>query len=227
METLLVILAALAAGVPTGAVDSDKIATLVTPIYLAYRDAVARDAALPPATSDAERLVRLEAIDQAGRKVFSTIKFDGLTETEKTAARTAIWTEIEAHDDADLKALKTLLPNEGWFRIGVVGKAAAGAAFLIAQHATDKAFQTEVLSRMKPLFGTSDLDGQDYGLLFDRVSLGEGRAQTCGSQVSCQNGRYAPMTLADPDHVDDRRRAAGFKETEAQYLEHFKNEPCH
>jgi hypothetical protein len=105
MEKLLVILAAFAAG----AMASDKIAALVTPVYLAYRDIIAKDAARPPATSDTDRLVRLEAIDQAGRKVSSTIKFDGLTEPEKTAARTAIWTEIEAHDDADLKVLKTLL----------------------------------------------------------------------------------------------------------------------
>ena len=227
MASVLFICAAIIVAPPAAAISSEKITALVTPIFLSYRDALAKEASLPPATSDADRLVRLAAIDQAGRTSLSTIKFDGLNEAEKSAARTAMSAEISAHDEADLEALKGLLPNAGWFRISIVGREAAKAAFLIAQHATDLEFQKDVLARMKPLFGTTELDGQLYGLLYDRISLREGRGQTYGTQVACQNGRYLPTDLSDPDHVDERRRLAGFKETEAQYLERFKDEPCH
>ncbi len=227
MRLVTLLLAASAAGAPQPAIDPAKVAMLTTPVYTAYRDAIAKDAAMPAATTDTERLERLQAIDQAGRTAFSAIRFDDLSDAEKVAARTAIFAEIQAHDEHDLAALKSMLPTTGWFRVSDVGKRAATSAFLIAQHASDLPFQKEVLTRMEPLFGTPELEGQFYGLLYDRVALREGRPQTYGSQVDCVSGHYAPTHLIDPEHVDERRKAAGFKDTEADYLKLFANEPCH
>jgi hypothetical protein len=205
-----------------------QIETVVSPVYLAYAKAQSAQAVLPPPTSDSERLIRLGAIDQAGRDVLSDVirSMANLSAEDTKVVWPAIWAEITPHDEADQRALVNMLPAKGWFRISVYGTPAAKAAFLIVQHSTDQAFQESVLERMKPLIGTADLDGQAYGLLWDRIALKNNRPQRYGSQVDCVGGGWQPTNLEDPAHVDERRKQLGFKETEEKYLARFAHEPC-
>lgn len=79
---------------------------------------------------------------------------------------------------------------------------------------------------LEPLVAKGEVDGQSYGLMFDRLALAEQRPQRYGSQVTCVDGRWVAMYLEAPETVDERRRAMGFNETYAEYLSYFAATPC-
>lgn len=192
-------------------------------VHQAYERVRAEQTLLPPPGNIAESLLRLEALDQAGREAMHSIDLKTLDETEARAAIDASWSQVVAQDIANQKTLKALIPSEGWFRISVHGKAATTAAFLIVQHAVnDPALMRSVLAKMESLRPLGEVSGEDYALLYDRVALEfDHEPQRYGSQVRCVNGKMAPDNLEDPTQVDARRKAVGMKETEAQYLRHF------
>jgi hypothetical protein len=202
---------------------------LVTPIHDAFAKAEAEQAKLPPAATDSERLERMLDLDQDGRKIYGQIDFSKLPRDEQLPAQAAAWQDIETHDLADQKALKRMMPAEGWFTSPGYSAKAITAAFLIVQHAVnDPDLMRDVLKRMEPLVKTGQVSGQNYGLLYDRVSLQfDHKPQRYGSQVQCRDGKWQPNDLEDPAHVDERRKAAGYTETEDEYLKHFADNPCH
>ena len=222
---------ALAAGVSAHAGGTPALSpatqALIAPVHEAFVKADANEARLPPANTDSERLERMLDSDQAGRKVFVQIDFSKVPRDEQLSAQAAAWQDIEAHDLADQKALKAMMPAQGWFSSPPYSAKAVTAAFLIVQHAgRDSELQHEVLKRMAPLAGRGH-DGEQYGMLYDRVSLDfDHKPQRYGSQVECKAGRWQPHTLEDPAHVDARRKAMGFQETEAAYLKRFAGMPC-
>jgi len=203
----------------------------VQKVYDAYRDVTLRQAALPPAKDDAEKLVRLQDLDQAGRDAYSAIDFNALPETDRTVVSAAIFREITAHDVDDQQALKAMLPATGWFTLSAYGAPAAKAAFLIVQHAVnDPDLMKTALARMEPLLAKKEMDGEAYALLYDRVSLQFlKRPQRYGSQVQCKHGQATLMDLEDPAHVDERRKSVGMTMSEADYIAliapHCKNAP--
>src|ERR1700722_7932707 len=101
---------------------SPETQALIAPIHEAIVKEQAELAALPPPKDDIERLARMQKLDQAPRKVIQ-IDFSKIPESEKAAARAAIWAEIKPIDDANLRALLAMLPPEGWFTISKYGKA--------------------------------------------------------------------------------------------------------
>jgi len=192
----------------------------VQKVYDAYRDVALRQAALPPPKDDAEKLVRLQDLDQAGREAYSAVNFNALPDTERTVVGAALFREITAHDVDDQQTLKAMMPANGWFTLSAYGAPAAKAAFLIVQHAVnDPDLMKTVLARMGPLLAKKEVDGKAYALLYDRVSLEFlKRPQRYGSQVQCQHGKAVVMTLEDPNHVDDRRKEIGLTMTESDYV---------
>jgi hypothetical protein len=122
-----------------------------------------------------------------------------------------------------------MMPATGWFTRSKYGKRASDAAFLIVQHAVnDPDLMRDGLKRMTPFVGTGEIDDQQYALLYDRISLQfDYKPQRYGSQVVCRAGTWQPDTLEDPDHVDERRKAVGMRQTEAEYLKYFGKMPCH
>ncbi len=214
---LLLASSVLAAGAPL----SPRAAAAVAPVHQAYEKARAEQAGLPPPGNVAEVLLRLEALDQAGRRV--PIDLGGLDKTEAEAAIAAINREMMAQDLENQKKLKALLPPEGWFRISIYGSEAATAAFLVVQHAVnDPALMRAALARMETLRRLGEVSGEDYALLYDRVALEfDHRPQRYGSQVGCVKGRMAPLSVEDPARIDQRRKTVGMRETLAQYLKHF------
>jgi hypothetical protein len=216
------IMAAIPPAAPSSAAPPLSTASLaaVQKVYDAYRDVALRQAALPPAKDDAEKLVRLQELDQAGRDAYGAVDFNALPEKERTIVSAAIFQEITAHDIDDQQALKAMLPAKGWFTLSAYGAPAAKAAFLIVQHAVnDPDLMKTVLARMEPLLAKKEVDGEAYALLYDRVSLQFlKRPQRYGSQVQCQHGKAVVMTLEDPAHVDDRRKAIGLTMAESDYI---------
>ena len=121
-----------------------------------------------------------------------------------------------------------MTPPSGWFDRELYGDKAASAAFLIVQHATnDPQLMRDTLAKLEPLARQRKIDGGQYALMYDRVALEfEHKPQRYGSQVSCTAGSWRADDVEDPARLDERRRAVGLKQTEAEYLALFKARPC-
>lgn len=213
-----------APAVAADAVLSPQALALIAPVKEALDAERTRQAALPPAANDAEKLVRLGAMDQVGRRVLTKIDLTVLPPEEIPAVRKAMWAPIEAADAENLAALLKMVPAEGWFLKSRYGDKAAYAAFHIIQH-SDVAQWKRFVPVLEPLVVTGEVDGQSFGLMYDRLALNEGRPQRYGSQMKCEAGKWVPDRLEDPARVEEWRKAMGFPQTFAEYLEHWKTYP--
>lgn len=199
---------------------------LIAPVENAIAAEEARQAALPPASNDRERLERMGVLDQVGRRAEAPIDLSVLPEAEREAANAIIWTRLRALDERLMGELLQMVPPEGWFLKSVYGERAAQAAFLIVQH-SDVEHWRRFLPVLEPLVATGEVDGQSYGLMYDRLAITEGRPQRYGTQVTCKAGRWAidRDNLEDPENADVRRREMGFPGTLAEYEQVFANRP--
>lgn len=217
---LLIAAPAVAADAPL----SPQAQALIAPVKEALDAQRARQAALPPPADDAEKLVRMGAMDQVGRRVLTRIDLTQLPPEEIAPARKAMWAPIEQADDENLQALLKMVPKDGWFLKSRYGDKAANAAFHIIQH-SDVAQWKRFVPVLEPLVVTGEVDGQSFGLMYDRLALNEGRPQRYGSQMTCKDGKWVPDRLEDPARVEEWRKAMGFPQTFAEYLEHWKTYP--
>ena len=204
----------------------EAVSERIAPVQAAYDTELARQAALPPPVDVRERLERMKALDQVGRRAAITVDLSDLPAAERTAAQQALWAPVTAMDDRLSAELLTLVPEDGWFRKSVYGERAANAAFLIVQHSNLDMWRRFV-PILEPLVATGEVDGQSYGLMYDRLAVNEGRPQRYGTQMACVDGRlvidYA--NLEDPQNADARREAMGFMSTLAEYETIFASYP--
>lgn len=96
--------------------------------------ALAREAALPPAATDAERLERMGAIDQSFRLQMHKMPLAGLSAEQVKAAFAVIAARIDPIDQRNRDAVMAMLPKEGWFCFTAYGRPASEAAFHIINH---------------------------------------------------------------------------------------------
>lgn len=207
---------------------SAQAAALIAPVGEAIEAEKARQAALPPAANDRERLERMGRLDQVGRRAANSVDLSGLPLTERAGASAALWAPVSAQDDLLLEELLTMIPPEGWFRKSVYGEQAAGAAFLIVQHSGLEHWRRFV-PILEPLVAAGEVDGEEYGLMYDRLAMNEGRPQRYGTQMTCKAGKWVidRDNLEDPENADARRAAMGFGWTLAEYEAIFaKYPPC-
>lgn len=125
-----------------------------------------------------------------------------------------------AVDEANTAWLRELIAARGWPGEARVGRQAAGAAWLLAQHADRQPdFQQECLELLSAAVTAGDADPQHGTLLEDRVRVTQGQQQILGTQLT-QNpdGTLAPYPVANPDEVEALRAAWGFKPLE-RYIE--------
>lgn len=207
---------------------SPEARALIAPVAEAIAAEEARQAALPPPADVRERLERMGQLDQVGRRALNPIDLTLLPEAERAAANAAMWAPLTATDERLLAELLTMLPPEGWFLKSVYGERAAGAAFLIIQH-SDLENWRRFVPVLEPLVAAGEVDGQSYGLMYDRLAQNEGRLQRYGTQVTCKAGKWVIDwdNIEDPANADARRREMGFHWTLAEYEEVFaKYPPC-
>jgi hypothetical protein len=199
---------------------------LIAPVAEAIAAEEARQAALPPPADVRERLDRMGALDQAGRRAAVRVDLSRLPEAEREAAFGAMAAPISAMDDRLLAELLALIPPEGWFLKSVYGEQAAGAAFLIIQHSDIEQWRRFV-PVLESLVAIGEIDGQDYGLMYDRLAINEGRPQRYGTQMVCRSGKLVVDwdNLEDPANADARREAIGFPGTLAEYEATFTAYP--
>ncbi len=144
-------------------------------------------------------------------------------------ARSAVlkrWQQIDYENTIDLKAL---LKTHSWFTISQFGKKADSNAWLLVQHADhDPAFQQEVLSKLEKLYPAGETSAANYAYLYDRVAasnhdITKRRLQRYGTQGTCTGpGKWEPLPIEDPEHVDERRLAVGLPPL-AEYIAGFKD----
>ena len=205
---------------------SPQAQALIAPVFEAISAEEARQAALPPATSDRERLERMGVLDQVGRKAVIPIDLTVLPAAERDPAMAAMWAPVSAMDERLLDELLPMVPAEGWFRKSVYGEDASRAAFLIIQHANLEQWRRFV-PVLEPLVAEGEVSGSQYGLMYDRLAINENRPQRYGTQMTCKNGKFVIdwENLEDPANADARRAAMGFAGTLAEYEQLFANYP--
>lgn len=199
----------------------------IAPVMVAIAQERARQAALPTSASPRDQLERMGRMDQAARSQLTQVRLNDLSEPDRTAARQALWATIGELDAQLLKDLLPLVPEQGWFRVSDYGPEAARAAFFIIQHADADQWRRFV-PLLEPLVQTGEVNGQDYGMMYDRLALHENRPQRYGTQLTCSNGalKVDRALLEDPKKVDERRRAVGFSDSLAEYEASVAEFPC-
>jgi hypothetical protein len=178
----------------------------------------------PPARTDAERLIRIGELDRAPREIimhFDMSRIPPARQQPELQQASALIDEVDKQDQA---ALLRMVPREGWFLQSRYGEKAAAAAFQVVQHA-GLPMQEHFLPILEPLVANHEIDGQSYGMMFDRVAVSRGRPQTYGTQFRCDGGRWRPYPIIDPRHLDDRRDQMGFPTSFADTKAYFDNSP--
>ncbi|WP_339928706.1 DUF6624 domain-containing protein [uncultured Brevundimonas sp.] len=234
---LLLLIAALMGGCAGEAPQQEPVAVeapalsaearaLIAPVAAAIATEEARQAALPPPADVRERLERMGRLDQAGRMAGIAVDLSALPEGERQVAMAALWAPVTALDGRLTGELLPLVPEEGWFLPSVYGEQASSAAFLIIQHSTIEQWRRFV-PVLEPLALAGEIDGQDFGLMYDRLAINEGRPQRYGTQMTCKAGKWVIdyANLEDPEHADERRADMGFHWTLAEYEDLFAHYP--
>lgn len=216
---MLLRLAAIALVLPTpfaAAQDAQVEAAIAAPMA-ALDAALAREAALPPATTDAERLERMGAIDQSWRYHMGDLKLEGLSEGEIKSAYAAITARTTPIDRRNRDEVLRMLPKDGWFSITAYGPKAAEAAFHIINHADIEA-QQRVLPALERMAMQGEADPTDFATMYDKLQRKLGRPQRYGTQFECVDHRRVLYRLEDPDRVEERRKPMKFRITLADQL---------
>ena len=236
MRLLLLIAALLSGCAPEApqqspsAVESSTLSpqarALIAPVAAAITAEDIRQAALPPPADVRERLERMGRLDQVGRQASMEVDVSVLPESERLAAARALWAPIAAMDERLLSELLPLVPEDGWFTRREYGERGSKVAFLIIQHSNVEQWR-RFLPILEPLALTGEIDGQDYGLMYDRLAINEGRPQRYGTQMTCKAGKLVVdwEHIEDPANADARRKALGIPRTLAEYETMFAAYP--
>lgn len=121
-----------------------------------------------------------------------------------------IWAVITRNDVENLVKVKAVLDQYGWLSAAVVGDDANSALFLVIQHADLKTWEKYV-PLMREAVKNKAAKAADLAKLEDRLALEQGEKQLYGTQLGLdvKTNRYYVFPIADPDHVDARRKEMG------------------
>ena len=119
------------------------------------------------------------------------------------------------------ECLKAIIAEHGWPGRSLVGEDGSMAAWLIAQHAIgDPPFMRRALDLVREALAKDEVSPAQPAFLEDRICCFEGRPQIYGTQFEPgEDGLPIPYTIADPEHVDERRRAIGLNSLEERTRE--------
>jgi hypothetical protein len=131
----------------------------------------------------------------------------------------------DVHENNALR-LQAIMAQVGWPTEGLVGKRAAEAAWLIAQHAISQPeFQRSCLTLLAEAAREHMVPLWQPAMLEDRIRRFESRPQLYGTQLEPDaHGDMRPYTIDDAERVDERRRAVGL-EPLAEILARAKPQP--
>jgi hypothetical protein len=118
--------------------------------------------------------------------------------------------EMETVHVENAALLEKAFDAVGWPGRSVLGEDAAGAAFLVLQHAISRpALQRRGLELLLEAIPKGDANALDAAYLSDRIAVFEGRPQLFGTQFDWFDGALCPAPVDAPDALDDRRASVG------------------
>jgi len=154
-------------------------------------------------------MVTLDSIyqqDQAPRLKF----LDAVRRKEKAATVDSLRKIMLQKDQENLLKVTSIIDHYGWLSPQKVGMNASQALFLVIQHA-DLATQKKYLSMIRTAEKNGEILTSNLALLEDRINMREGKKQIYGSQsfTDKQTGRLYFYPIAEPDHLEERRKSMG------------------
>lgn len=201
-----------------------EVEALIAPVIESVEAEQARQALLPPPVDDRERLIRMGALDQAGRMRIGDVDVSGLPPEQRRAAFAAISAVIGPIDQANQQALMAMVPPEGWFLRSRYGDQAASAAFHIVQHGGE-AMWRRFLPVLEPLVTVGEVEGEVYAKMFDRLAISEDRPQRYGTQFVCMDSRWTLAPLEDEMRVEEWRAELQIATPLSVYIEYMADAP--
>ncbi len=107
--------------------------------------------------------------------------------------------------------IRAILETYGWPGRSLVGEDGCRAAGFVVQHAIlDLDLQRRGVELLTEAVAKSEAEPFMLALLTDRVLMQEGKPQIYGTQyIGAEKGGVEPWPIADPETVDERRRAVG------------------
>jgi hypothetical protein len=154
-----------------------------------------------------ERLVRRAARDQ---KVRDPARFKGPTPSGAGIISLLRGLHFLWVDRRNTAWLDRVVRARGWPAITAVGREAAHAAWLLAQHADRRPHtQRRFLLVMREAAERGEAERKYLAYLEDRVRVNAGRPQLYGTQYTMTGEGFGPRPIEDPDGLDDRRADVG------------------
>lgn len=171
-----------------------------------------------PATDTllSERLARTFVMDQRFRVALNP--YVERADSQSPVAK-ALLDSMRTHDSINVVFVDSLLRTSGWQTTKQIGRFGVATVFLVVQHA-DSAIQATYEPMLRKATDDSELLKSDFAMFEDRLRLRQGNDQLYGTQLECSNGGCRVDRLADPLHVDERRKAVGL-EPMAEYLKYW------
>jgi len=119
--------------------------------------------------------------------------------------------EMEAVHRRHNARIRAILEARGWPGRSLVGEDGCRAAGFVVQHAIlDLDLQRRGVALLTEAVAKREAEPFMLAMLTDRVLMQEGKAQIYGSQyIGAKEGGVEPWPIADPENVDERRRAVG------------------
>lgn len=140
-----------------------------------------------------------------------------------------IYQQVAIVDRVHAERLKKLVRACGWPRKSAQGAQAAGAAWLLAQHADPQA-QRDFLPHLESAVKAGEASPSDLAYLTDRIAVTQGRAQLYGTQWDMKGPcDFELEKLDDRNKVNARRKSAGMpslEEYERQFRESISSQGC-
>lgn len=165
-------------------------------------------------------IVGMAAADRFAREqIIDLLSQEGMTVSETEHAADRAGAVVEQIDRQNADRLIRILETHSWQRIAEIDPHLCRNAWLIAQHAThDPEFQQETLRAIEPLFEQGLIEGQQYALLWDRVSLQQNGYQHFGTQYHCIAGIRVLHPVEDENFLGELRQSIGIGLVEEQML---------
>lgn len=126
------------------------------------------------------------------------------TDQQARRSRKKSFTRVDRNNTI---VLRKIVRSFGWPTIAMVGREAAMAAWLIAQHADhDPDFQAECLRMLRAAARRGQADRVYVPYLTDRVLVNQGKRQVYGTQFFVdRKGRFVPRPIKDKSSLSARR----------------------
>ncbi|GAA3984535.1 DUF6624 domain-containing protein [Hymenobacter antarcticus] len=129
-----------------------------------------------------------------------------------------LFQQMHATDSVNQAYVRRLLATTGWPARSQVGDTAAGAVFLVVQHAS-RAVMTQYLPTLRRLARHGEAWATDAAMMEDRVRMLSGRKQRYGTQTANwvrQDGTRVMWPIQKPARVNYYRHQLGFPTTVEQ-----------